>query len=208
MAGWEKVPPTSTEDEPEPEYEEVSQDLSEPEPEARPQLNQQNRGNKMSSEREQLIEELKQHGIDVAAGKQVDDDVLTHLAQHCRSGYVNKARSEYRTGFAQHRLRVKKSGTPAPQQTVDLSYPTTPPEGKTMSNNLDPDIRFRLENFLPRTLGIDACGMTQQQVVELSMQAAVGRHREYAEAISGQEIIDNRYASQDDMRAWLDNNVG
>jgi len=130
-----------------------------------------------------------------------------HLAQKCRAGLVNQARSEYRTGTAQHRVRLQNPGTDThtKSRTADLSYPN-PQEGNTMSNNIDGDVRLRLEQFVARSAGIGTTGMSDAQVIDLAMQCSVGREREYAEALTGMDATSNRVDSPEDIRAWLDNN--
>ena len=148
MDGWERAAPAapwedlttdlqSAEEEPEQEsqYEEVSLDLSEPQPQPQPQLNRGSRVKTAQSQRAELIAELKRYGIDVTAnGRPASDDLLVHLAQKCRAGLVNQARSEYRTGMAQHRVRLQNPGTDThtKSRTADLSY-SNPQEGNTMS---------------------------------------------------------------------------
>jgi hypothetical protein len=200
MAGWEKVsdlPPV--EEEPELQYEEVETlDL------AQPQLN---RGMGMAAGgidhrvRQQVVGELQGHGISLNGAE--DGALLVYLTELCQRGRVNQARSEFRSGTAQHRVRVKTSGAattaattaaPTQERTVNLSEPQPQQNrGNTVSKNLDPDIRLRLENFVGRTLGVSATGMAQSDVVDLAMQASVGREREYAEALTGQDVIDNRF---------------
>jgi len=92
-------------------------------------------------------------------------------------------------------------------ETFDFAEPQLNTEGVTpMSNNIDGAVLLRLEQFVERSLGVSCTGQSQSTTIDLAMQAAVGRDREYAEALTGQEIISPQVATQDEMRSWLDNN--
>jgi hypothetical protein len=72
------------------------------------------------------------------------------------------------------------------------------------AKNLDPNIHLRLEQFVEQYSGVSMTGQSPQTTIDLAMELAVGREHAFAEALTGQEIIQKGLATNDEMHAWMD----
>jgi hypothetical protein len=93
---------------------------------------------------------------------------------------------------------------PPPQQVHNLSEEQLNTEGDIKMSALDPNVQLRLEQFIEQHCGVSMTGQSQEKVIELAMELAPGREREYAEALTGKEIIPKGLPTNDEISSWLD----